>query len=166
MLQLTSQSLYHGPTMQIPSLNEYNMTCHPIICDRVKEYEVEHILDSCVFQGKLEYLVHWKGYSIEEDEWRPSEDVKATKRLVTDLHQRNPEAPQHILALNFSKLPFCPLTNFMDTLDSPVGMGYWWMHIGIATTFTNPITFSIWHHCLENSVNQATLLLHPITLPL
>jgi len=37
---------------------------------------VEQILDSRVFRGKLKYLVYWKGYGIEEDEWRPAEDVK------------------------------------------------------------------------------------------
>jgi len=38
-----------------------------VICDGVEEYKVEHILDSWMFQGKLEYLVCWKGYSSEED---------------------------------------------------------------------------------------------------
>ena len=33
----------------------------PVICDGVKEYEVECILDSQVFRAKLEYLVCWKG---------------------------------------------------------------------------------------------------------
>ena len=46
--------------------------CHllpppPVICDGVKEYEVEKILDSQIFCGKVEYLVHWKGYGVEED---------------------------------------------------------------------------------------------------
>ena len=48
--------------------------CHPpppppVICDSIKEYEVEKILDSRIFHGKVEYLVHWKGYGVEEDEW-------------------------------------------------------------------------------------------------
>src|SRR5882672_2182333 len=42
----------------------------PVVRDGVEEYEVECILDSQIFRGKLEYLVHWKGYGIEEDEWR------------------------------------------------------------------------------------------------
>ena len=41
----------------------------PVVHDGVEEYEVEHILDSWVFQGKIEYLICWKGYAIEEDEW-------------------------------------------------------------------------------------------------
>ena len=41
----------------------------PIVHDGVKEYEVKNILDSQIFHGKVEYLVHWKGYGVEEDEW-------------------------------------------------------------------------------------------------
>ena len=90
----------------------------PVICNRVEEYEVEHILDSQIFQGKLKYLICWKGYGIEEDEWRLSEDVKGARRLMSEFHWQNPKAPQHISAIDFYKLPFCPLTNFMDTLDT------------------------------------------------
>ena len=43
-----------------------------IVCDGVKEYEVEKILHSQIFHRKVEYLVCWKGYGIEEDEWQPS----------------------------------------------------------------------------------------------
>ena len=44
----------------------------PVICDSIEEYEVEKILNSQIFCGKVEYLVCWKGYDIKEDEWRPS----------------------------------------------------------------------------------------------
>jgi len=54
---------------------------------------VESILDSQIFPGKLKYFIWWKGYGIEEDEWRSSEDVKGVGRLVTKFHRRNPEAP-------------------------------------------------------------------------
>ena len=71
-----------------------------------------------VFRGKLEYLIHWNGYAIKEDEWRPSKDVKGVRRLITDFFQRNPKALQHISALDFSKLPFHLITNFTDTPDT------------------------------------------------
>src|SRR5882724_11000186 len=90
----------------------------PVIHNGVEEYEVELILNSQILRGKLEYLIHWKGNSIEEDEWRPSEDVKGARRLVSEFHCQNPEALQHILAIEFSKLPFCPIINFMDTSDT------------------------------------------------
>src|SRR5882724_13177976 len=54
----------------------------PVVKDGAKEYEVEQILDSQLFRGKLEYLVHWKGYGVEEDEWRPVEDVRGSRQLV------------------------------------------------------------------------------------
>ena len=48
--------------------------CHlllppPVICNSIEEYEVEKILDSQIFCRKVEYLVCWKGYGVEEDEW-------------------------------------------------------------------------------------------------
>src|SRR5882672_1576387 len=51
----------------------------PVFCNGVKAYAVEHILDSQIFQGQLKYLVCWKGYGIDEDEWRLSEDVKGVR---------------------------------------------------------------------------------------
>jgi len=61
--------------------------------------------------------VHWKGYGIEEDKWRPVEDVQGLKQLIVELHHRNLEAPQHISALDFFNLPFHLITNLMDTPD-------------------------------------------------
>ena len=51
--------------------------CHlplppPVVHDSIKEYEVEKILNSRIFHRKVEYLVCWKGYGVEEDEWQPS----------------------------------------------------------------------------------------------
>jgi len=75
-------------------------------------------LDSRLFRGKLEFLVHWKGYGVEEDEWRLVEDVKGSRRLISKFHCWNPEAPQYISTLNFSNLPFCLLSNFTNTPDT------------------------------------------------
>ena len=80
----------------------------PIVHDGVKEYEVEQILDSRVSRGRLEYLVCWKGYGIEEDEWRPAEDIKGSKWLVSKFHCRNPEALQHISTLCLPTSHFAP----------------------------------------------------------
>jgi len=85
---------------------------------------VECILDSRIFRGKLEYLVHWKGYGIEEDEWRPSDDVKGAKRLVSEFHQQNPEAPQHIspsTSLNFPSAPL-PISWTLQTQSPRIGL--------------------------------------------
>jgi len=69
------------------------------------------------FRNQLEYLVHWKGYRVEEDKWRPAEDIKGHEMTVVEFHRRNPEAPQYILSLDFASLPFHPITNFTDTPD-------------------------------------------------
>ena len=57
----------------------YNVIPPPVVKDGVEEYKVEQIFDSWLFRGKLEYLVHWKGYGVEEDEWRPVEDIKGSR---------------------------------------------------------------------------------------
>ena len=89
----------------------------PVVQDRIKEYKVECLLESQIFRGKLEYLIRWKGYGIEEDEWRPSKDVKGVKRLISEFHRQNPKSPKHLSAIDFSNLPFHPITNFTDTPD-------------------------------------------------
>jgi len=68
--------------------------------------------------GKLEYLVCWKGYGIEEDKWRLAEDVQGSKQLISEFHCMNPEAPQHTSTLDFNNLPFCLITNLTDTPDT------------------------------------------------
>ena len=66
----------------------------PIVRDGIEEYEVGKILDSRIFRRKVEYLVCWKGYGVEEDEWRPVHDVQGSKQLVTEFHCTHPQAPR------------------------------------------------------------------------
>ena len=72
--------------------------CHPpppppIIHDGIEEYKVKKILSSQMLHGKVEYLVHWKGYGVEEDEWHPVHDVQGSKQLVAKFHCTHPQAP-------------------------------------------------------------------------
>ena len=73
--------------------------CHPlppplIIHDSVEEYKVKKVLDSQILCGKVKYLVRWKGYGVEEDEWRPIRDVQGSKQLVAEFHCTHPQAPR------------------------------------------------------------------------
>ncbi|KAH7373192.1 hypothetical protein KP509_17G043600 [Ceratopteris richardii] len=47
----------------------------PIKIDDHKEFEVEHVLDSRISQGRLEYLIHWKEYAINDHTWEPIENL-------------------------------------------------------------------------------------------
>ena len=72
--------------------------CHPplpplIVHIGIDEYEVEKILDSQILHGKVEYLVRWKGYGVEEDEWCPVCNVQGSKQLVTEFHRTHLQAP-------------------------------------------------------------------------
>ena len=64
-----------------------------IICDGIEEYEVKTILDGHILCGKVEYLVHWKGYGVKEDEWHPIRDVQGSKQLITEFHCSHLQAP-------------------------------------------------------------------------
>jgi transposase InsO family protein len=87
----------------------------PIVRDGALEYEVEKILDSRVFRGKLEYLVRWKGYGAADDQWLPADDASGAKRLITNFHKQNPEAPRRIAAAIYASLPFQAIQNFTET---------------------------------------------------
>ena len=62
-----------------------------------EEYEVEEVMDSRVSGrggGRLEYLVKWKNYPIEESTWEPVENLENAKKEVQKFHCTNPSAPQ------------------------------------------------------------------------
>ena len=59
-----------------------------IVHDGIKEYEVKKILDSWIFRGKVEYLVRWKGYGVEDH------NVQGSKQLVTKFHPTHLQAPR------------------------------------------------------------------------
>jgi len=48
-----------------------------------------------MFQRKLQFLVSWKGYGIEENAWINEEDLH-TPRLVMEFYRKNPGAPRRI----------------------------------------------------------------------
>jgi len=75
----------------------------PEIVDDEEHYEVEKILDSRLYRGKLQYLVKWKGFGYEENSWASENDVFAP-RLIRDFHQTNPAAPRRIRKIHFDSI--------------------------------------------------------------
>ena len=70
----------------------------PVLVDDVEEYEVEEILDSKMYRGKLKYLVHWKGYPKEERTWEPESNLTHADELIKEFHRKKPSAPRRIAA--------------------------------------------------------------------
>jgi hypothetical protein len=70
-------------------------------------YEVNFIWDSRLRRGKLQYLVHWKGYPREEETWEPVSNITAAKDAVRDFHRAHPNAPR---PTNTRQLKFVPIT--------------------------------------------------------
>jgi len=80
-----------------PNLIPEREKCHPpppppVVRDGIEEYEVKKILDSRLFHGRVKYLVCWKGYGVEEDEWQPVQDVQGSNRLFASFHHDHLEA--------------------------------------------------------------------------
>lgn len=65
------------------------------IINNIEEYEVEEIVDSKMYRGKLKYLVHWKGYPIEERTWEPIKNLSNSQEYIDEFHKKHPSAPQH-----------------------------------------------------------------------
>lgn len=44
-------------------------------------WQVEAVVDEKVVRGKLHYLIHWKGYSADEDTWEPENTLSCPELL-------------------------------------------------------------------------------------
>jgi chromodomain-containing protein len=87
------------PVFNEQYLSPYQSPCYPsqqklpppppLVIEGEPEYDVEEIRGSRRRHGKLQYLVHWKGYPREEDTWEPEENVIHAKEKVEKFHHRN-----------------------------------------------------------------------------
>jgi hypothetical protein len=81
-------------------------------------YEVEEILDSRLRNKKLQYLVKWKGYGPEENEWITEANAKHAKKAITKFHSKEPNAPRRISATIWRTLQFRPYENLTNSPPS------------------------------------------------
>ena len=61
--------------------------------DRDNEWEVDHIVDSCLKNKKLEYLVHWRGYDDSDHMQEPKSNLGNMKDAIHDFHESHSSAP-------------------------------------------------------------------------
>src|SRR5690606_16860806 len=61
----------------------------PIIIDDEEQYIVEKILDARTRNKKVEYFVHWEGYSIADRTWETLDNLNC-RRLLIDFYTNNP----------------------------------------------------------------------------
>ena len=65
--------------------------------DGTEEYEVKGIVNSRRRNGKLEYLVEWKGYEGTDEavSWQGRENLAGTADAsITEFHRLNPTKPR------------------------------------------------------------------------
>lgn len=86
----------------------------PVTIKSHEEYKVETIVDSQLCRGRLEYLVHWKGFTVEHDSWKPETNLKNSKKYVTKFYKHRPSAPRHLSSAIFEGYTWRELRNFMD----------------------------------------------------
>ena len=66
----------------------------PVEVDNVLEYEVEEIMDSKRSRRKLYYLVHWKGFDVQERTWEPVENLTNARELIKEFHTKYANQPK------------------------------------------------------------------------
>ncbi len=66
----------------------------PIEVDGEEEYELEDILQSVYRYNSFCYRVQYKGYSEEESEWLPAENLRNMPDMVRRFHETHPNQPK------------------------------------------------------------------------
>ena len=84
------------PSNPIPGCHASPPLPLPELIDSEEEFEVEQILNSRNFRRRLEYLVCWKGYGVEENQWIPACDAVNAPELIAEFYCCNPATLQQI----------------------------------------------------------------------
>ena len=78
-----------------------------------EEHEIEQILDSRQSGNTIEYLVNWKGFLREENEWILTKDLANATEAIKIFHKQNPSAPHlaiKVWSQDISNVPcICPI---------------------------------------------------------
>ena len=67
--------------------------------DRDNEWKVDHIVDSCLKNKKLEYLIHWRGYDNLDHTWETKSNLRNAKDTIHDFH-KSYSSTSHTLSID------------------------------------------------------------------
>ena len=82
----------------------------PEIVVDIEEYKIKQILDSRQSGNTIEYLVNWKGFPREENEWIPIKDLINVTEAIKIFQQQNPSAPHLTIKLQSQEISDTPCT--------------------------------------------------------
>lgn len=100
-LDLPKEMKVH-PTFHVSLLHAHQANTIPnriipppplVVVDGQEEHEVEEILDSRSYHGKLQYRIRWKGYGPTDDTWEHAQEVENSPELIEAFHQKYPSKP-------------------------------------------------------------------------
>ena len=74
----------------------------PEIILGVEEVEVEYVINSKRVGNTIHYLIHWKRFPHEENEWIPIKELANAQTAIKEFHRSNPDAPR--LAIKIQKM--------------------------------------------------------------
>ncbi|RHW30551.1 hypothetical protein D1B31_23670 [Neobacillus notoginsengisoli] len=120
------KSMRIHPTVNISQVKPYKerLPGQPVVAPgpievtegREEEYEVDYVVDSRKRGNRLEYLIHWKGYTDEDRTWEPAGNLGNASDAVAAFHRANPSAPRK---LRMAYLDFLTLFKPFDNLTVP-----------------------------------------------
>jgi len=56
--------------------------------EKVKEWEVEKILNKRKIREVVKYLVQWKKFIVKHDIWKREEDLESAKKVIAEFKER------------------------------------------------------------------------------
>ena len=96
----------HINSTRIQSIASMALTVFPDVASRIHK-------------GKLQYLVHWKGYEEHEHTWEPALNLKNAPSIVELFYKENPSAPWKLCMAqaDFDSL-FTPIPENLTVCDT------------------------------------------------
>ena len=72
---------------EYPGRHQEERSVPPVLIDGVPEYEVDYVVATRRRRNRQEYLVHWKGYGVQERTWEPLANLRNSREALRKFHQ-------------------------------------------------------------------------------